>query len=239
MIIAPKEDKKRSIARALAEAILGELPISGAIMRIFEETHPSKYKVEIEQWRRGLTDRVNEHDTVLNKLTQVLEPTIKISDHATAVALAICRLSESGLPDPVPLEAIATNTPELSMPQVESALYELQELRFVSTKPGLIRIRPTLDLFRAFDPAVFETVPDQDAKQLARAVLDNRSLQNVRLLHQHTGWTLRRFNPALCSLLEHVNQDLISREIQPDYPTTHFSLDGGSEFHLKRLAGLS
>lgn len=237
MISSPIENKKRALARAAAEAVLGELPIAGALIRIYQETHPAAFKKQIEGWMREISDHVNGHEARLESLATLLETSIKISDAAATVAISLCRLSESGMTDPISFDEIVVKTPGVATKEIELALYELQELNYLVTKHGLLRIRPTLDLFRAFDPTVHGTSPDDDAEQLARAVLADPALCGVYRLHARIAWSRRRFNPALAYMLTFVDDRMISREIQADYPTTSFSLDGSSEFRLRRLIG--
>lgn len=235
MLTPPVDDKKRALARATAEIFLAKIPVFGdALVRLYQETFPPAFQAQLETWRRDVSDKVNGHDAVLNALTDRLQPTLIISEAATAVAISMCRLSAKGLPSPIPFDDILAMTPEFNRLDVDHAIYELAELAFVTTKHQHLSIRPTLDLFRAFDPAALGTNPEADAKLLARAVLDTPAFSNVHVLDVHMAWPRRRFNPALAVMLTFVNH--MSQELQDDYPTTSFILDGPATVKLKRFA---
>lgn len=242
MIAAPIENKKRALARATVEGLVGEIPFAGALIRIYQETHPSAFRKQAETWMEQVSKQVNEHSAQLERLTELLMPTIKISETAAAVALIVCRLSESGLTsDVIQFESIIEGVSEVGRSEIEQALYELQELDYIRVQHAIshrfVRIRPNLDLFRAFDGPLSGTFPDADAVVLAREVLADHTLCNVPMLDARAAWPRRRFNPALEYMLKSVDERLISKEIPADYPTRYFSLDGASEFRLRRLVG--
>jgi len=50
-----------------------------------------------------------------------------------------------------------------------------------------------------------------------------------------TGWSKRRFNPALRMVIEEAPLGLISNEIQPDYVTAYVILRAEDKVSLKRF----
>jgi hypothetical protein len=54
-------------------------------------------------------------------------------------------------------------------------------------------------------------------------------------LHEATGWSSRRFNPAVRELLKHVSDAHVSKTVTSDYPTSSFLLDRRETFALKQF----
>jgi hypothetical protein len=107
---------------------------------------------------------------------------------------------------------------------IEVALAELQADGLVTLSPligpKLPRVRTTVDLFIACDPAVTGHDPVEDSIVLARLLIDKPDLGgHTRTLEQASGWDRRRFNPAFALLIPCIADGRVRKSIQNDYPT--------------------
>lgn len=237
MIKPPVENVERSLWRAVLEATAGFTPITGAVARIYQVTHPTRFSQDLAQWRSEVSSAANDHEARLNAL-ESLRPKLLLSEDATALATWLVQQSASGLEDFVEYEAIAAAFPDASPRELQDAAAELEMagLATVSKTLGhpLHLLTPSYKVFALFDPVVFGSSPQSDAVELARAALDLDS-GDARELEAHMGWPRRRFNPAFALLLTLVYEGRIRKVIQPDYPSLGFLMGAEERVRFKTL----
>ncbi len=160
---------------------------------------------------------------------------------AQQIGAWICKNSEIGLEDPVPEEDLREEFQKYDISQLEEAIAELEVDGYLETTPylneGLPRIRPNLSLFATFDPAAIGTDPTHDACELiGLALATGTESVAAAELHGRTGWTLRRFNPALGILLGQIDSDHVSKAGDGQYASYAFMLFPEDRVRLKRFA---
>jgi hypothetical protein len=79
---------------------------------------------------------------------------------------------------------------------------------------------------------------EEDARTLAKLLLEDEARKRTQTLHAASGWEKRRFNPAFRALLRLIPDGRVSGEIQPDYPARSLSLIPEDRAALRRFAGL-
>ncbi len=160
---------------------------------------------------------------------------------ATSIGRWICDDSEKGLPEHVDEDELLAAFEAIEIKALEEALAELElegcvELSHV-IGPKLPRIRATEDLFQVFDPFVMKSNPLRDAVALIDLVLEGDGSVDISELHQWSGLTLRRFNPAVALVLDEIGEGRVSRTYSPDYPARYFVMVAQDRIALKRLRG--
>jgi hypothetical protein len=224
VIKPPVENVDRALWRAALEAAAGFTPVTGALARIYQVTHPPKFAQDLAEWRQEVTNATNDHEARLTAL-ETKRPKLTLSAEATALASWLALQSEAGMDDPVEYGTVAAAFPDATARELQDAAAELEThgLAKVSKAMGhpLLRITPSYTLYALFDPVVHQTSPQNDAVAIARAALELDS-GDARELEAHLGWPRRRFNPAFALLLTLVHDGRVRKVIQPDYPSIGF-----------------
>jgi hypothetical protein len=96
-------------------------------------------------------------------------------------------------------------------------------------------IKPTVDLFTAFDKYALGNDPYEDAADLIERILAGKDQVASAELHKETGWPQRRFNPALAIILPRIDDGRVSKELTSDYPSNYFFMIATDRVELKRL----
>ena len=241
MIEPPKENVDRAIWRAVAEAATQFTPITAALSRLYQTTHPTQFQQDVARWHEVVSDTANDHEARLLALEATYQPKLKLSADATALALWLAETSDYGLEDPVGFDEVIAAFPDAAKRDLEDAAAELASFGLVKTSGALghpIRlVRPLSPLFALFDPLVKGVSPQNDAATLAAKALELDS-GNVPGLMEALGWDTRRLNPALM-LLTSVIPGPISQEISRDLATRYFAMTPDTRVALKRLRGSS
>lgn len=163
-----------------------------------------------------------------------------ISDLAVQVGKWIAAKSEDGLTGPINDEELQAAFSDLDFRELEEAIAELSSDGYLVTTPimgsGLPRISATLDLFATFDPIADIGDPVADSLILVEVVLKGEDSVGVSDLHKQTGWSIRRFNPAVGMVIAQVDERRVGREMQNQYPSLYFALDPEDRVALKRYA---
>ncbi|TIQ23844.1 MAG: hypothetical protein E5X61_25680, partial [Mesorhizobium sp.] len=99
--------------------------------------------------------------------------------------------------------------------ELEDGIAELEAEGYVGTThfigPELPHVSVKAELFADFDPIVHGTDPATDAADLVEQILAGDGNIDVAQLHADTGWTRRRFNPALSYVLGYVDDRRVSQ----------------------------
>jgi hypothetical protein len=128
---------------------------------------------------------------------------------------------------------------EASELELREAVAELKSDGFALTSGeltgGLPSFRPTLDLYLAFDEAAFGTKPHLDAAEIAELALKSERGVDVDELFKATGWTLRRFNPALEHVAAQVDDRRVLRSSGTQFSVSTFVLADTDRVALRRF----
>ncbi len=74
-----------------------------------------------------------------------------------------------------------------------------------------------------------------DAITLAALLIQSDEMQRTSALHAASGWSSRRFNPAFQFLLQFIPDERVSKEIQPNYPSSYLLLLPEDRASLRRF----
>ncbi|MCC4293512.1 hypothetical protein [Brevundimonas aurantiaca] len=237
MIETPKENVDRSLWRAVAEAATQFNPVTAALARIYQTTHPSQFQRDVELWHEEVTEASNDHEGRLEALEARHQPKFQMSADATDLALWLVKTSRYGLEDPVGFDSLLEAFPDKDKRDLEDAAAELNAFELVAISAAFghpVRIvRPLYTLFALFDPLVTGHSPQTDAATLAAKALEKDS-GSVRDLVADLGWDVRRVNPALM-LVRSVLPGAVSQEIAQDLATKFFAMTPNNRVALKRL----
>jgi hypothetical protein len=236
MIETPKPDIGRSVWRAVFEAGAQFIPVTAALARLYQTTHPSKFEQDVQAWSSAITDTVNTHEERLQALETTDQPQMTLSSAAQALAVWLARESPSALGNRFGYVDVKAAFPDVERRNLEDAVAELKQARLVEVLSAIgqpiLKIMPTTDLYLLMDPVAVGTSPQADAVQLAREALALDG-GRVREIAERLGWSPRRVNPALALLLPLVS--IRSNEISPDYLTNWFTLGADERVGFRRL----
>lgn len=136
--------------------------------------------------------------------------------------------------------------PDASERDLAKALAELASEGMVTLSRPMGRVIPyfsvTSDLFATFDPVACGTDPHIDACVLIRRILDDAkeknqthySVRSSKLLEE-TGWSSRRFNPALSLLIAQVASGRVSTTMDNKFAARSFVVMAEDELNLERF----
>ncbi|WP_020086046.1 hypothetical protein [Hyphomicrobium zavarzinii] len=171
--------------------------------------------------------------------TQEGSPTPKehALDLAQRIGVWIAKNSTDGGTTPVNHEALVAEFGESN--ETAMAIAELEADGLVTTTSymgqSLPRIRPTVDLFFAFDALAIAGTPIEDTATLTEIVLAGPDDVNVAAVHAAIGWPLRRFNPPIALIIAEVDDRRVSKALNSTYPSQWFSLIPADRVALKAL----
>jgi hypothetical protein len=83
----------------------------------------------------------------------------------------------------------------------------------------------------------WQSSTEEDARTLAKLLLEDEARERTETLHAASGWEKRRFNPAFQALLRLIPDGRVSGEIQADYPARSLSLIPEDWAALRTFAG--
>lgn len=163
-----------------------------------------------------------------------------LSETARRLGAYIAEQSKEGMVAyPIRGRAVAAAFADVTSSELAEAIAELESDGFASTSLSgteLPDIRPTLDLYATFDPIALGSDPLGDALALTAMVLEETGSIPLAQLHAKTGWSQRRFNPAAGLVIAQVDDQHVSRTMEPNYPAHWFRVDASDRVALKRFA---
>lgn len=229
-----KPPQKRPVSTAtrnMVEAAVEAVPFAGVATALSRAAFPPAEEKDRDRWAGEVTSRVNEID-------KALRSEVIITGTTAALAEWLVRASPDGLYEPhVTMEQAAEALGDEHLVQaVDEAAEELEGYRLVrlSRYMGGATIRPEWRLFAALDPQVKNWDVEADARTLAVLVVVEKSFSAAEL-ERRSGFERRRFNPALSKLLTMFDPNMVSKEIQPHYPTSYAHVTGGTRARLRRF----
>lgn len=146
------------------------------------------------------------------------------TDEATTIAKLFVEKSEYGLyDDPSFTVSEIVKVTTINTEKAEQAIYELERYEVVSLHRALgmhltdVLIRSQHLLFIEFDHLLMPWKPKEDAKRIARDVIDHEDFPtDPRKIANRYKWELRRLNPAINYLVkERVIRNAFSFGIHP------------------------
>ena len=161
-----------------------------------------------------------------------------LSDLAHRLGRHMAEHSPKGLPTHFD-DGLLVSFPEADARTLGMALAELEADGLVTLSrvlgPSLPRVRTTVELFIACDPAITGHDPVEDSVILARLLLERPDLGgSATRLEDASGWERRRFNPAFALLVPCVGDGRVRKSIQDDYPTMGVLLADEDLVELRR-----
>lgn len=124
------------------------------------------------------------------------------------------------------------------------AIAELEQEGLATASGGIGRAvpfpSPTVELFAVFDPVVTGFDPHLDACQLVKSILEHGKTENASSysisspeLFQETGWSLRRFNPALSIIIAHLDDRRVVKSSDGEFAARAFIVTVADELTLE------
>lgn len=154
------------------------------------------------------------------------------------LAKFIAQESKTGLSELVDEDPIIAAFADVDTKALNRAFAELEHDHYIKTTGYSNQIIPSVCLcvgfFETFDPLVMGTDPAKDAAALAKilAARDEDAVDSQKL-HEDSGWDLRRFNPALTTLLGRLGGPKTDAGMG-DYSSDHFFLTDTDRVALDR-----
>ncbi|MEQ8829851.1 MAG: hypothetical protein RLW87_08590 [Alphaproteobacteria bacterium] len=234
----PKANKKRALARTVAEGVAGLAPGGGIATGILRVTHPTKAEQDRETWEQVVSERTNEHSDRLDEHEAQLSHKETISGVTAQLIAALAKDCPDGLGHEFyDLDRLSGLLLDEDRQELEDAAFELEALGLVDfhrSINGPWRLSLSPDFYEQVDHQVMDWATEEDAIALARLMLE-LDTGNAPTLHEKTGWPKRRFNPALRYLLPLFPEGRVRRVIQPDYVTMGVALAPEDKAALRRL----
>ncbi|MDB5433090.1 MAG: hypothetical protein JWP35_4206 [Caulobacter sp.] len=237
MAIQPPLDD-RSVLRASLEALAQFHPVSAALSRLYQTTHPSQFEQRVIAWRVEITDAANDLEERVAQLERDFQPSLNLSPLGVDLATWLVKTSPKGLTEGVDFEAIQTAFLNAKARDLQDAAAELKLLGLAEISTDMEhpvrQVTPRYELFWLFDPVVLGTSPQDDAVEIARFALKDDGC-HVPELETAMGWDKRRLNPALALVVDLIGEGRVRQVIQADYVTLGFSMSPEERVALRRL----
>jgi hypothetical protein len=133
--------------------------------------------------------------------------------------------------------------PDVERKDVEQAAFDLNSHGLVKIDRAMGKdnwwLRLTQRFYEQLDHQVmgWGSSTAEDARILAKLLLEDEAREWTPTLHAASGWDARRFNPAFRALLRLIPDERVSGEIQPDYPAQSLCLLPEDRAELRKLVG--
>jgi hypothetical protein len=139
------------------------------------------------------------------------------------------------------IDTLCKLLPEVEREAVEEAAFELGSHGLVDIRRAVGKmwwLYLTQRFYEQVDHQVmgWESSTSEDARRLARLLVEDEAREWTPTLHAASGWDKRRFNPAFNALLGLIPDERVSAEVQPDYPARSLSLLPEDHAVLRRFA---
>jgi hypothetical protein len=242
----PAKDHPDDRARVPLEAALSIIPGMSGVLKLIGEWFPTQAQKSRGKWEGAVTARTNEHAERLDEHDQALNPTTTLTGVAVQLAVALARAPGDGMAGRGRMLAdLCAFLPDVDRNEVEQAAFELNSHGLVKIDRAMGRdnwwLRLTQKFYEQVDHQVmgWGSSTEEDARSLAKLLLEDEAREWTPTLHAASGWDLRRFNPAFQALLRVVPDERVSGEVQPDYPARSLSLIPEDRAAMRRFAWLN
>ena len=237
-ITPPTQHQVRDMGRSLAEGIVELVPGGGILTGLLRSKLPSHSERNRDDWERVISDRSNDHGDRLDRHEDMLAPVTETISGLPARMLA--RLAQE-CPDGLSmqdydLDALCALFPDDDKQSLKDTVFDLKALGLLKSWDfiGGWRIALSEDAYAQIDPQVMGWDTEADSIEIARLMLEEDT-GHAPELHEKTGWTKRRFNPAFRILLPMFPDGRVRKVLQPDYPSLGVVMADEDRAKLRRL----
>jgi hypothetical protein len=235
----PRDNPRRSLARALFDAALQVTGPTAVLGRIWGFTHPPAFERSLKSWSVEITAATNSLEKRIELLEQRLDARLVVSELALDLAFWLARVCPDGLEFDTEYSNVAAAFATFPASVIAEALAELEELDFVCVEGSIGSpidfVTVLVPLLWAFDGPVLGLATEVDAREIAVLLLEDPEMSEISRLDTRLGWERRRLNPALSFALQFVDEDSQADELQPNYPTGFLALNAGDRMRLRRF----
>jgi hypothetical protein len=205
----PAKDHPDDRARIPLEAALSVIPGMSGLLKLIGEWFPTQAQKSRGKWEGALTARTNEHAERLDGHDQALNPTTTLTGVAVQLAVALARAPGNGMAGRGRmLGDLCALVPDVERKDVDQAAFELNAHGLVKIDRAAMGrdnwwLRLTQKFYEQVDHQVmgWDSTTEEDARALAKLLLEDETREWTPTLHVASGWELRRFNPAFQALL--------------------------------------
>lgn len=236
-LLPPPQHQARDLTRTIAESLAEIVPGGGIVTGLLREVVPSKTDQDREDWEAAITERSNQHGERLDRHEDMLAPSETISGLPARLVVRLAQECPDGLSmQDYDLDALSALFPDEDRQSIKDAVSDLKALGLLKSWDfiGGWRIALAEDAYEQVDPQVMGWDTKADAVEVARMMLAEDT-GHAPELHEKTGWSKRRFNPAFRLLLPLFPEGRVRRVIQPDYPSLGVLLMDEDRAKLRRL----
>lgn len=186
----PGTDKKRALARTVAEGVVGLIPGGSIAAGVVRVTHPPKAEQDRESWQKAISERTNEHNGRLDRHDEQLSPRETVSGTTARLIAALAR----NCPDRLghkhyTLDMIVESLPGEDRQELEDAAYELETYGLVDIHRSLNgpwHLSLTPEFYEQVDHQVMGWDTASNAVEIALFMLAEDT-GNAPTLHEKTG----------------------------------------------------
>lgn len=243
-IASPETKHPDDRARVPLEAALGVIPGLSSLLKLVGEFMPTQAQKSRNKWESAVSARTNEHSGRLDEHDQALNPTTTLTGASVQLAVALARAPGDGMAGPGRVLAdLCALLPDVERKAVEQTAFELKSHGLVTIDRAIGRdnwwLRLTQKFYEQLDYQVmgWGSSTAEDARVLAKLLLENEAREWTPILHAASGWEPRRFNPTFNALLRMIPEKRVSGEVQPDYPAQSLCLLPEDRAELQKLIG--
>lgn len=238
-IKAPDADKKREGVRAIVEAVASVEPVTAALTRIYQTTHPPKSETDRQLWQEAVSERTNENTARIEHHDDLLHPKETLTGATAALAQKLVQRCPNGLGLVYyEISDMCEMLPEHDREEIEDAAHELGVLGILSLRHHMNGWFASIATFayEQLDKQVLGWDTSEDAAHIARLMLEHKT-GHAPDLEKLTGWERRRFNPAFRVVIELFPEGRVRKVIQADYPSLGVLIAPEDRVRLKRFVG--
>jgi len=236
-LVAPQEppaDRVRTVVSAVAQLA----PAGGFLTALVDDIIPTGAERERRVWEGAISKRTNEHSERLADHQALLRPEEKLQGVTATVAVALANDCPNGLGrKQYELKALGELCPGITSEDLADAIYELKALDLVHMTAfvgGHWYATLAERFYEQIDHQVMGWSTSADAVEIAKLILEH-NIGRASQLHELTGWTARRFNPALRQVLDIFPPGRVSRERQPHYVSSYVAMISEDRVALRRF----
>ena len=239
----PKKFPKHEAGKRVLKGAAGTIPVAGgAISEGIDALFPDPASADHDRWSQEITSDVNSLNEKVEDIDQRSgENTVTLEGAAALAAKYMIEKCPDGLRrEDHTLDELIEACPEFSKNELLDGLGELELYGLVTTRSFIgspDEYRLTDSSYEVLDEHIMEWSTSEDARHIARLSLEYRDGVKVRELHDATGWTHRRFNPAQRMVVDFIAPGRVSQAIQPEYVTRWFSPNNVERASLRLFAG--
>jgi hypothetical protein len=187
----------------------------------------------------------DEHDfdepmqTIPGRLTGDSSPKTTLTGVAVNLAASLAKAPGNGMRGPArSLDDLIALLPDEDPQAIQDAAFDLESLGLVEIVRTIGKhwwLHLTQTFYEQVDHQVMAWNTYDDARTLAKLLLEDEARAATLKLHEISGWDKRRFNPAFRALLKYIPDERISKEVQPNYPSAYLLLLPEDRARLRRF----